>query len=207
MVAHKIVMIGDSITDSNRLEDPEGMGGGYVRLLRDYYITEDPEARVEFVNKGVSANRITDLEERWQRDVMDEKPEWVSISIGINDVWRQLDNQEMDQVLPDRFLSIYRRLLNWTSEETGSNLILMQPTIIEEEVFSRGNQMLKSYVEIVNQLAGEFDAILVPAHEAFLKHLKKNSKSNLTTDGVHMTSTGNMLMAKTWIRAVERSII
>ncbi|GGF27332.1 lipase [Halobacillus andaensis] len=207
MAAKKVVMIGDSITDAHRLNDPEGIGEGYVRTLRDYYITDHPEAEVQFVNKGVSGDRITDLEERWDRDIIKEKPDWVSISIGINDVWRQLDHPGMEQVDPDQFSSIYRRLLERTVEETGSNLILMQPTIIEEDLVSRGNQMLTHYVKIVNQLAEKYQAILVPAHEAFIEHLERNQQPSLTTDGVHMTSTGNMLMAKAWIQAVRDTIV
>ncbi|MCP3028559.1 SGNH/GDSL hydrolase family protein [Halobacillus sp. A5] len=207
MAAKKIVMIGDSITDANRLNDPEGIGEGYVKILRDHYITKHPETEVHFVNKGVSGDRITDLEERWGLDVIEEKPDWVSVSIGINDVWRKLDQPGMEQVDPDHFLTVYQRLLERTVEEIGSNLILMQPTIIEENPASRGNQMLKHYVESVNQLAENYQAILVPAHEAFIELLEKNPSPGLTTDGVHMTSTGNMLMAKTWARTVERAII
>ncbi|WP_342743640.1 SGNH/GDSL hydrolase family protein [Halobacillus massiliensis] len=199
----KIVLIGDSITDSHRGADPEGLGDGYVRLLRDFYVTSFPGKELLFVNKGVSADRITDLEVRWQEDVLEEKPDWVSVSIGINDVWRQLDNPGMDQVQPEQFLTIYRRLLQQAAEKTDSRLILMQPTVIEEKPSSKGNQLLKEYVEIVDQLAKEYDAILVPLHKVFISYLKKNGPVPLTTDGVHMTTTGNMLMFKTWREAVQ----
>ncbi len=202
----KIILIGDSITDSHRGTDSEDLGDGYVRLLRDYYITFFPEKELDFVNKGVSANRITDLKQRWQRDVIDVKPDWVSISIGINDVWRQLDNPEINQVDPDQFLSIYKKLLKQVADETDSQIILMQPTVIEEDADSKGNQLLKDYVEIVDKLAKDYQAILVPTHEAFITQIEKNSSVPLTTDGVHMTSTGNMLMARTWIEAVKEAI-
>nr|WP_173917605.1 SGNH/GDSL hydrolase family protein [Halobacillus sp. Marseille-Q1614] len=206
MIVSKIILIGDSITDSHRGTDSEDLGDGYVRLLRDYYITFFPEKELDFVNKGVSANRITDLKQRWQRDVIDVKPDWVSISIGINDVWRQLDNPEINQVDPDQFLSIYKKLLKQVADETDSQIILMQPTVIEEDADSKGNQLLKDYVEIVDKLAKDYQAILVPTHEAFITQIEKNSSVPLTTDGVHMTSTGNMLMARTWIEAVKEAI-
>jgi acyl-CoA thioesterase-1 len=41
---------------------------------------------------------VTDLVERWERDVISLNPDIVSISIGINDVWRQLDSPEIEQV-------------------------------------------------------------------------------------------------------------
>lgn len=51
-------------------------------------------------------------------------------------------------------------------------------------------------------MAAEFDAVLVPTHSAFLEFLQRDSGKALTTDGVHMTTLGDMLMATTWLRAV-----
>ncbi|TKD72540.1 SGNH/GDSL hydrolase family protein [Pseudalkalibacillus hwajinpoensis] len=190
----KWLFIGDSITDSGRNQDPEGIGSGYVRMIKD-----ELENDVQVVNKGVSGNRITDLEKRWQKDVIADKPEVLSISIGINDVWRQLDHPEMNQVYPENFKEIYERLLNKT-RNINTKLVLMEPTIINEDVHSKGNQMLVPYVEVVRRLALNYDAVLVPTHTAFLNEVKQ-SEVNLTTDGVHMTEAGNRLMANTWLKA------
>jgi acyl-CoA thioesterase I len=198
----QILLIGDSITDADRRQDPEKIGYGYVRLLRDYCTVTYPEKNLSFINKGVSGNRVTDLAARWEKDVLELNPDWVSVSIGINDVWRQLDQPQMDQVYPDYFEEIYTRLLEKVMEHTNAKIILMEPTIIEENRESQGNRMLAPYVEIVHRLAKKFNAILVPTHEAFINFLKSDCKSSLTTDGVHMTSVGNMLMAQTWIKAV-----
>jgi lysophospholipase L1-like esterase len=35
------------------------------------------------------------LNARWQRDVLDLSPDWLSIMIGINDVWRQLVDTQL----------------------------------------------------------------------------------------------------------------
>ncbi|MBN8209686.1 SGNH/GDSL hydrolase family protein [Bacillus sp. NTK071] len=190
----KWLFIGDSITDSGRKQDPEGIGSGYVRMIKD-----EVENEVQVVNKGVSGNRITDLEKRWQKDVIAANPEVLSISIGINDVWRQLDHPEMKQVYPEDFKEIYERLLN-KARNINTKLVLMEPTIINEDIHSKGNQMLVPYVEVVRRLASNYDAVLVPTHTAFLKQVKQ-SEVNLTTDGVHMTEAGNRLMASIWLKA------
>ncbi|WP_018931181.1 SGNH/GDSL hydrolase family protein [Gracilibacillus lacisalsi] len=197
----RIVFIGDSITEWGRYEDSEGIGTGYVRLLHDYLRVSAPEKNFEIFNKGVGGDRIIDMKQRWQQDVTDLTPDVVSISIGINDVWRQLDHPGMEQVSPEVFDATYRQLLD---QVKSCQLILMEPTVIEENLQSEGNQLLKKYVEIVNQLANEYQAVLVPTHRAFVQYLAKNSRYELTTDGVHMNSAGNMLMAKTWIEAVEK---
>lgn len=200
----KVLMIGDSITDCGRREDPEQMGDGYVRLIRDYYWTTQPEKNIEFINKGIGGNRVTDLAARWQEDVIDQQPDWVSISIGINDVWRQLDSPGIVQVYPEEFEKVYDDLLTQVKEKTNAKIILMEPTVIDEDVESKGNQLLVAYVEAVHRLREKYDAVLVPTHEAFIEYLKADTGKKLTTDGVHMNSAGNMLMAVTWIKAMTR---
>jgi lysophospholipase L1-like esterase len=203
MKTKKLLFIGDSITDCGRLEDQEGLGNGYVRLVRDYLVTTYPTIPFEFVNVGISGNRITDLAARWQEDVLDHQPDFLSISIGINDVWRQLDRPELEQVTPEIFKSIYIELLTKVKDQTNAQILLMEPTIIGEDPASIGNKMLIEYVEIVNGVAKQFEAAVIPTHKSFIKYLESGAKLQLTTDSVHMNSMGNMLMATTWIRVAE----
>ncbi|MCC3355514.1 SGNH/GDSL hydrolase family protein [Bacillus sp. REN16] len=199
----RILFIGDSITDAGRLVDPEGIGQGYVRLIRDYFYKDLSDLNLKVINKGVSGNRVTDLASRWNEDVIKLNPNWVSVSIGINDVWRQIDQPTMEQVYPKKFEEIYTRLLTELSEETQSQIILMEPTVIVEDRQSEGNQKLIPYVEIVRKLAKVFNAILIPTHRVFIEHLAGMSSEILTKDGVHMNNAGNKLLADTWLAAVK----
>lgn len=192
----KIIFIGDSITASNKNTDPDRLGDGYVRMIKEVLPKE-----VTVINKGVNGHRVTDLAFRWQRDVIDLEPDLLSVSIGINDVWRQLDSPQLEQVDVSQFVEVYRGLLSQLSPKT--KLVLMEPTIIKENTESQGNQLLIPYVEAVRKLATEFDAVLVPTHEVFINHLTKKPDVSLTTDGVHMRRKGNELMAKTWLEAAE----
>ncbi|MCK0471860.1 SGNH/GDSL hydrolase family protein [Halalkalibacter sp. APA_J-10(15)] len=198
----RILFIGDSITDSGRKEDNEMIGWGYVRLIRDYLHITNPNKSLHVLNKGVSGNRISDLEARWKVDVIDLNPDYLSVSIGVNDVWRQLDHPEMEQVFPDQYKEIYIRILEEVKENTNATIILMEPTIIEEDLLAKGNQLLKAYVQVVHEVAEEFEAIVVPTHQAFVTYLEAQNEQPLTTDGVHMNSLGDMLMMKEWIEAV-----
>lgn len=195
----KIIFIGDSITASNKNTDPDRLGDGYVRMIKEVLPKE-----VTVINKGVNGHRVTDLAFRWQRDVIDLEPDLLSVSIGINDVWRQLDSPQLEQVDASKFKVVYRELLTQLSPKT--KLVLMEPTIIKENTGSQGNQLLIPYVEVVRELAKEFKAVLVPTHEIFLSHLTKKPDVSLTTDGVHMRRKGNELMAKTWLEAAESLI-
>jgi acyl-CoA thioesterase I len=195
----KIIFIGDSITASNKNTDPERLGNGYVRMIKEV-LPED----VKVINKGINGHRVTDLAFRWERDVIDLEPDLLTVSIGINDVWRQLDSPDLSQVDVSKFEEVYRELLSQLPATT--KLVLMEPTIIKENPQSQGNQMLIPYVEVVRKLAVEFDAVLVPTHDVFIDHLTKKPDVSLTTDGVHMRKKGNELMAKAWLKAAESLI-
>ncbi len=93
----KLLFIGDSITDCGRARPvgegvgDESYGSGYVNLVRGLLAVDYPEYNIRVVNMGISGNNICDLAKRWQTDVFDQNPNWLSIMIGINDVWRQFD--------------------------------------------------------------------------------------------------------------------
>lgn len=202
-----LLFVGDSITESGRFHDPEGIGDGYVKFIRDYLSIAYPYQCPKVINKGISGNHITDLLERWERDVIEVRPDYVSISIGINDVWRRLDHSGKELVFPDRYESLLRYLIEETNKKLKAKIILMEPTIHGEEANSAGNRMLTDYVKTVVKLSEEYNTILVPTHQAFLQHLQDHPEEQLTTDGVHMNEAGNKLMAKTWLNAfIENSL-
>nr|WP_026021656.1 SGNH/GDSL hydrolase family protein [Bacillus timonensis] len=202
MMKQRIMFIGDSITWWGMSED-DSIGTGYVRLLHDYLKISYPDRNLEIINKGISGNRVIDLAERWDRDVISYLPDIVSISIGINDVWRQVDSPDIEQVLPNRFEEVLEQLLITTKQKTNATIVLMEPTVISEDIQGKGNIMLKPYVDIMHQLAEKYHAVVVPTHQAFLAFLTYKKEFPLTIDGVHMNTTGNMLMAKTWIQATN----
>src|SRR5690625_3102497 len=198
----KILFIGDSITEWGRFEDPEDLGDNYVRLVHDYIQVAYPTKRFEIINKGIGGNRVTDLAARWDQDVIQQNPNVVSISIGINDVWRQIDQPNMEQVDPEQFKEVLDGLIQQVKEKTSATIILMEPTVIEKVVSPEGNNMLKPYVKAVQDLANKHDTMILHTHEVFLDYLSKGDYP-LTTDGVHMNPAGNMLMAKSWLQLAK----
>jgi len=197
-----LLFIGDSITEAGRYEDPEQIGFSYVRYIRDYMAINRPESLPTIINKGIGGNRVPDLAERWEADVLNLKPDYVSISIGINDVWRQLDSPHQESLSPEQFKEVYANLIEQVCARTNAKVILMEPTVIEENVDAQGNRLLIPYVKAVQELAESYNAVLVPTHTAFIAYLQKENHQVLTTDGVHMNTAGNMLMAQTWLQAV-----
>jgi acyl-CoA thioesterase-1 len=75
----KIVTVGDSITEAGKYP------GGYVWLLERYLSALDPDRKIEIVNAGISGNKATDMQARFQKDAIDQKPDLVMINVGVNE--------------------------------------------------------------------------------------------------------------------------
>ncbi|MGJ8639625.1 MAG: GDSL-type esterase/lipase family protein [Opitutaceae bacterium] len=111
----RLLFVGDSITACGRARPvgrSDSLGDGYVQLVESLIAAEYPEQSIEILNTGISGNRITDLELRWQEDVLRLEPNWLSIMIGINDVWRQFDDaSNPSQVTLEYYESALRKLV------------------------------------------------------------------------------------------------
>ena len=85
----RIVFIGDSITDCGRRDVFAPYGNGYVSLVRAFVTARYPERRLRWENRGIGGNTTRDLLARWDDDAIALRPDWLSVKIGINDVWRK----------------------------------------------------------------------------------------------------------------------
>ena len=85
----KVLFIGDSITDCGRRDAHAPLGHGYVRKITELITAKYPERDITYVNKGIGGDIVEGLENRWDTDVIAEKPKWLSVKIGINNASRQ----------------------------------------------------------------------------------------------------------------------
>ena len=106
----RIVFAGDSVTDMGSAQPVgeglfDNLGNGYVRELENMLVAWYPEVNLRITNSGISGNTSRDLISRFDRDVVSLNPDWVSICIGINDVWRQFDTPAIydAQAMPDEY--------------------------------------------------------------------------------------------------------
>lgn len=82
-----VLFQGDSITEWGRSETP--IGTGYPSKVSSIFSALYPNANVTFVNRGVGCDRARNLLQRYEKDILNVKPDFVSILIGINDTWRR----------------------------------------------------------------------------------------------------------------------
>ncbi len=129
----KIVFIGDSITDCGRRDEAAPYGNGYVSVVRSLLLARYPERQLRIVNQGIGGNTTRDLAARWKQDVIAERPDWLSVMIGINDVWRTYDSNGVGAVGLEEYTATLRDLLSQTRVTTSARLILAEPYMIEPD--------------------------------------------------------------------------
>lgn len=201
-----LLFTGDSITDCGRerpLGERDGLGEGYVAFVNALLAIRDPETRVRVLNTGIGGNRVTDLKARWETDVLAHEADWLSILIGINDVWRHFDSALSPfQVAMDHFEEIYRGLLDRTRPGL-KGLVLMTPYFIENRDDDPMRVQMDAYGAVVRHLATDYDAIFIDLQEAFNAHLAHRPSQSLAGDRVHPNKTGHLIIAEAFLQAVS----
>ena len=169
----KLVMIGDSITDAERARPiGEGLfgalGQGICQQCGSAYRSGVPHSNIRLVNMGSSGNTIRDLKARWQTDALDLHPDWLSIMIGTNDVWRQFDSpqQKHTHVYPDEYAATLDELV-FGSLPHLNGLVLMTPFYIEPNPHDAMRAQMDRYGRIVREIAERHGALFVDTQAAF----------------------------------------
>src|SRR5262245_36636704 len=197
----KIVFAGDSITDADRgLYAP--YGNGYVSMVRDLLLARYPERRLRIVNRGVSGDTTRHLLARWQHDVIAEQPDWLSLKIGINDVWRAFGDNPDEAVPLAEYTANLRNLLDRTRAETQARLILLTPYMIEPDRRQPMRAQMDRYGAAVKDLAGEYGAVLIDTQVAFDSGLEQTAPSDWAEDQIHPNGPGHAVIALAFLRGV-----
>jgi lysophospholipase L1-like esterase len=198
----KVLFIGDSITDCGRRDRAAPYGDGYVSLVRAFLVARYPERRLNIANRGVGGDTVRHLDARWRRDVLDERPDWLSVKIGINDVWRAFGDNAHEAVPIKEYEATYRRLLRSAVDETGCRLIVAEPYVIEPDRADPMRRQMDRYGEVARAIAGEFDAVTVRTQEAFDVALEMTSPADWANDRVHPNLAGHAVIAQAFLRAI-----
>lgn len=205
-----ILFQGDSITDAGRDKEKEfpnnagSFGRGYAFLAASHLLNEMPEKNLTIYNRGISGNKVYQLDERWQKDCLELKPNLLSILIGVNDYWHKRNGKYDGTV--EIYENDYRKLLNRTKESLpGVKFVLCEPFYVlgTTAVDETWIEPMKKYQAASNKIAKEFDAIWVPFQKVFDEAIKHAPGKYWAGDGVHPSMAGAQLMAEAWLKAVK----
>lgn len=197
-----IVFIGDSITDAGRRAEASPYGRGYVGLVRAILLGAYPDRRLTIVNRGFAGDTVRHLAARWDEDAIGLKPDWLSVKIGINDVWRTFDSDGVGAVAIDEYETTYRRLLQIAVDRTGCRLIVVEPYVIEADTADPMRAQMDRYGLVARKLAAEFGAVNVQTQGAFDRALQTTTPADWADDRIHPNLAGHAVIAQTFLRAI-----
>ncbi len=202
-----ILFQGDSITDAGRnYETTECgwlMGSGYPTVVSAVLGAQDPA--YAFYNRGISGNRIVDVYARIRNDIINLKPDYMSLLIGVNDVWHEDRQNGVDA---EKFEKIYRMLIDEIKAALPNiKLILLGAFVTHGWELDSRYDTFRAEVEkraaATKRIAEDYGFPFVDLQSAFDAACEKAPANYWTLEGVHPTEPGHGVIAKEWIRAFE----
>jgi len=208
-----ILFQGDSITDGNRGRnaDPNHiLGHGYQFSIGSRVGADYPGKKYVFYNRGISGNKVIDLEKRWKTDTLDLKPDVLSFLVGVNDSSSVVFQSE-PVITVEMYEATYNALLEQTLAQFPDILfILCEPFILPVGKVKKNWDAYHSDIvqrqAVVRKLAEKYNAVFVSFQEVFDKACEKAPADYWIWDGVHPTVAGHELMAREWLKQVEKRI-
>ena len=205
-----ILFQGDSITDAGRQNrqnpnpnEQASMGNGYASMATAALLTSRPELNLSIYNRGISGNKVHQLDARWQKECLDYQPDVLSILIGVNDIWHGLNGRYDGTV--ETYENDYRALLQRTRKALPKvKLVICEPFVLRcGAVNDKWFPEFDHYRAAARKVADEYSAVFVPFQSMFDQALQFAPANHWAGDGVHPSSHGAALMADFWLRAVR----
>lgn len=198
---------GDSITDANRDDENEdnfSLGCGYALLLASDFSRKYKD-NFKFINRGKSGDRITDVYARIKEDIINLKPDYMSILIGVNDVSHELT--QACGVLPEKFEKIYSMLIEEVTQALPEiKIIILEPFVLKglhtAERWSEFSGEVKKMAEASKRVAEKFGLKFVPLQSIFDEASADGDTRYWSVDGIHPTAAGHQIIKEELAKAI-----
>ncbi len=199
----RILFQGDSITDAGRSREKEFFkGNGYASLVTAE-LTYNHPGEYEFINRGISGNRISDLVARMKCDMINLKPDVMSILIGVNDVWHEVNTGNGVRT------ELYEELYNILVKELklalpDLRLIIMEPFVLNgeatEEHWEEFDRETRLRAQKAREVAEKYGLPFVELQKHLDEAAKLVSNGYWLCDGVHPSVAGHALLKEQWLK-------
>lgn len=213
-----ILFQGDSITDCGRdrslsVDCPyltsAHMGNGYALLAAAQVGYEHP-GEYKFINRGISGDRIVDVYARIKADILNLKPDYMSLLIGVNDVWHEFDLH--NGVDAEKFGKLYDMLIGEVKAALPDiQIVIFEPYVMRgigtdntEAIPDKWNTFcteVKKRAEKAKAVAEKYGLPFVTLQDKFDAAAEKAPASHWLSDGVHPTPFGHELIKREWLKA------
>ena len=209
----KFLFQGDSITDAGRdrkIEDISSysIGHGYATVTAAI-LGAKHQGKLEFFNRGISGNRIVDVYTRIKNDIINLKPDYLSILIGVNDVWHELDWQ--NGISAEKFEKLYSMLIEEIKEELPDiKIYILEPFLTHGEAVDERWDIFRGEVEkraaVSKKIAEKYNLTFIALQKNFDDACQNAPCTYWTKEGVHPTAMGHGLIAEELVKSVEKDI-
>ncbi len=225
-----VLFQGDSITDCARRDGCEPFGFGYANKIKNIYneLFSDAEVStvnrvsqndgygyppvfadsgVNFVNRGVSGDRAHRILGRFDEDILAVKPDFISILVGVNEVYHHLPEKPNSYYPPERYEESYKKLLLRIREELPkTEIMVIEPFLIPSDnpLYEQRKTELRILAAIARDLAMKHADRFVPMWGIYNDVIarKEATPVSLSWDGVHPTPLGHTYIANAYLKAL-----
>ena len=205
-----ILFQGDSITDAQRIkEDPDHMGSGYALMVAGQLGCEEV-GKYRFINRGISGNRTIDVCNRIQNDIIDLSPDYMSLLIGINDLWHGID-YTFGLPLEDFEPNVDKIINETLAAHPKCKIMLIEPFVLKEyetiprdsdpERWNKFNDGARARADLTKKIAEKHNIKFIPFQDKIEEASKETGVAYWSSDGVHLTPMGHRLLAEAWLEA------
>lgn len=142
-------------------------------------------------------------------DIINLKPDIISILIGVNDVWHEFDVQ--NGVDADKYFKIYSMMIEEIKEALPDvKIMIMEPFVLKaagtentKECPDKWNIFhteVRKRAEKAKEVAGKYGLPFVALQDKFDEAAKLAPNQYWLTDGVHPTTAGHELIKREWLK-------
>ena len=206
----RILFQGDSITDCGRSRDDNSqIGTGYALLVKSHLGFENPN-QYEFFNRGISGNRIVDVYARIKADIINLQPDYMSLLIGVNDVWHEIMyNNGVDE---EKFEKVYSMLIEEIKEALPElKIVILEPfclkgvatdnTETQPDKWERFDSEVRKRAAKAKLIAEKYGLAFIELQDKFDELTQQAEPSYWLRDGVHPTAMGHEMIKREWLKA------
>ena len=221
-----ILFQGDSITDCGRIREESDnpittfykklhkatvLGSGYPVKAAAELEKEFP-SEYKYINRGISGDTVINVYARIVKDIINLKPDYMSLLVGVNDVWRGIDNDYATG--KERFEKVYDIILSELRQELPDmKIMIMEPFVLEGtatvntpekpdrfEIFKKG---VSEAAQVTRALAEKYNCKFIEIQSKLDEVARVKGASYLSADGVHPSDAGHELIKDQWIKAFK----
>lgn len=204
-----LVMVGDSVTEhSYSLAAGEGedyeIGKGYPSIVKSMLMCRYPDLNIRVSNMGLSCSSTLDLKERWQKDVINLKPDYISICIGINDVLNFFIRPRVSEQIVniDLYIQILEELVVSTMPLV-KNIIMITPYYLSTNRQDAMRKRMDKYSDACRNIAAKYELILFDLQAAYDRLLTHLNYKVISQDKIHPNDIGTMFMAIEFLKKID----